>query len=411
MNPTKSAQLSASASSPWPVILLGLLALAMAMGVGRFAFTPMMPLMMRDGSLDAATGTEWAAVNYLGYLLGALSASWFARQLKLGLHIGLIGVALSTLGMMAADLSQPWVGGSLRLVAGVFSAWVMICASSWCLPELVRRGAGARAGLMYTGVGGGIAFTGLMTWLGGTQSAYWLWLELGVLASLGGAYALYLFWREAKRQAASVAQAPAPAASAAGNSGGNGAVVLCYAAFGFGYIVPATFLPTMARELVDNPLVFGLTWPVFGAAAALSVVLVSRLLGGWSRQRVWALGQSIMAFGTLLPLLQQSLLTLTGAALLVGGTFMITTMAGLQLARERMPANPTVLLARMTAGFAAGQIAGPLLVRLIGQHQLLGLDALGWAHLLATLLLALSAAWLWWGGKPAATARADKTES
>lgn len=397
----KSAATAAPSPSPWPVILLGLLALAMAMGVGRFAFTPMMPLMMRDGSLDAATGTEWAAINYLGYLLGALSASWFARHLKLGLHIGLIGVALSTLGMMAADLSQPWVGGGLRLAAGVFSAWVLICASGWCLPELVRRGAGARAGLMYTGVGSGIAFTGLMTWLGGTQTATWLWLELGVLASLGGAYALYLLWREAKLQATSVTQAPAPAAGDA-HGRGNAAVVLCYAAFGFGYIVPATFLPTMARELVDNPLVFGLTWPVFGAAAALSVVLVSRFLGGWSRQRVWALGQSIMAFGTLLPLLQQSLLTLTGAALLVGGTFMITTMAGLQLARERMPANPTVLLARMTAGFAAGQIAGPLLVRLIGQNQFAGLDALGWAHLLATLLLALSALWLWFGGKPAA---------
>ncbi len=130
MNPTKSAQLSASASSPWPVILLGLLALAMAMGVGRFAFTPMMPLMMRDGSLDAATGTEWAAVNYLGYLLGALSASWFARQLKLGLHIGLIGVALSTLGMMAADLSQPWVGGSLRR-AGAGSSGVRSGEQWW----------------------------------------------------------------------------------------------------------------------------------------------------------------------------------------------------------------------------------------------------------------------------------------
>ncbi len=110
-----------------------------------------------------------------------------------------------------------------------------------------------------------------------------------------------------------------------------------------------------------------------------------------------------MAVGTFLPLLQQSLWVLAGSAVLVGGTFMITTMAGLQLARERMPENPTALLARMTAGFAAGQIAGPLLVRLIGDSQIAGLDALSWASAAATVLLAASALWLWRGGNGSTT--------
>ena len=48
------------------------------MGIGRFAFTPLMPLMMRDGTLSAAAGAEWAAANYGGYLVGALTASWFS---------------------------------------------------------------------------------------------------------------------------------------------------------------------------------------------------------------------------------------------------------------------------------------------------------------------------------------------
>lgn len=385
--------------SPVPVIVLGLVALAMAMGVGRFAFTPMIPLMMRDGSLDAVTGTEWAAANYLGYLLGALSAARFARRLQLGLQLGLLGVAVTTLAMIGTGLEQAWVGALLRGAAGVFSAWVLVCASSWCLPELLRRGAGARSGLIYTGVGGGIAVTGLMTWLGGEQSANLLWLELGLLATAGAIYVLYLLRREAALVPPPAASAPAAAdAALASATGGNLGIVLCYSAFGFGYIVPATFLPMMARELVDNPLVFGLTWPVFGIAAALSVVVVSRWLGGWTRQRVWALGQAIMAFGTLLPLLLQNLWTLTGSAVLVGGTFMITTMAGLQLARERTPANPTALLARMTAGFAAGQIAGPLLVRLITGGGFSGDVALAWAHGLATVLLAVSAWWLWRSG-------------
>ncbi len=47
-------------------------------------------------------------------------------------------------------------------------------------------------------------------------------------------------------------------------------IALCYAAFGFGYIIPATFLPAMARRYVTDPTAFGLAWPIFGAAAALS---------------------------------------------------------------------------------------------------------------------------------------------
>src|SRR5262249_56809301 len=52
-------------------------------------------------------------------------------------------------------------------------------------------------------------------------------------------------------------------------------LVLCYGAFGFGYIIPATFVPAMARELVKDPLVFGWSWPIFGLAAALSTIVAA----------------------------------------------------------------------------------------------------------------------------------------
>ena len=78
----------------------------------------------------------------------------------------------------------------------------------------------------------------------------------------------------------------------AGVSGnGQAALVLCYGVFGFGYIVPATFLPAMARELASDPKVFGLTWPLFGLAAALSVAAVARWSKRVPRQRLWAAAQ------------------------------------------------------------------------------------------------------------------------
>ena len=48
---------------------------------------------------------------------------------------------------------------------------------------------------------------------------------------------------------------------------GSTGLVLCYGIFGFGYILPATYLPSLARSLVDDPRLFGMVWPVFGLAA------------------------------------------------------------------------------------------------------------------------------------------------
>jgi predicted MFS family arabinose efflux permease len=190
----------------------------------------------------------------------------------------------------------------------------------------------------------------------------------------------------ANSASASPAVSPSP--------GKQGALVFCYGSFGFGYIVPATFLPAMAREQIADPMVFGLVWPLFGAAAVLSVAAVARWLSNWTRRGVWTLAQGTMALGTAVILISQAMWALAMSAVLVGGTFMVATMAGLQLAREHAPDNPTPLLARMTVSFAIGQIAGPLLVRALGTDRIGGHDAFWWANAAATVLLAGTAVWL-----------------
>ncbi|MGZ5215203.1 MAG: YbfB/YjiJ family MFS transporter, partial [Caldimonas sp.] len=42
------------------------------MGVGRFAFTPILPMMLHDGVVDLPRASWLASTNYLGYLVGAL---------------------------------------------------------------------------------------------------------------------------------------------------------------------------------------------------------------------------------------------------------------------------------------------------------------------------------------------------
>ncbi|MEJ8826899.1 YbfB/YjiJ family MFS transporter [Variovorax humicola] len=77
--------------------------------------------------------------------------------------------------------------------------------------------------------------------------------------------------------------------------------VVCYGIMGFGYILPATFLPVLARTVVDDPRVFSLAWPIFGVTAALSTLLVARLLQGAKRLKNWATCQLLMGLGVCCP--------------------------------------------------------------------------------------------------------------
>ncbi len=57
------------------VALSGFIVLVVAMGIGRFAFTPQVPLMIRDGELTLTSAGLVAAINYLGYLLGVVGCN------------------------------------------------------------------------------------------------------------------------------------------------------------------------------------------------------------------------------------------------------------------------------------------------------------------------------------------------
>jgi MFS family permease len=365
-------------------------ALALAMGIGRFAFTPLLPLMVRDGALAPSAGAWLAASNYLGYLAGALVASRVGLSPAALMRASLAGIVASTAAMGALDGLVAWIG--LRFAAGVLSAWALVAVSAWALQHLAQARRADLSGLVYSGVGLGIAFAGLFC-LAGAQpgvSADRLWLWLGALSALAAALVSLCVGRGSEasvqpRSAAPVEQAP----------GRNAGLVICYGTLGFGYVLPATFLPVLAREVVDNPQVFGLAWPIFGIAAALSTVVAARHVVPANRLRVWAISHLVMAAGVILPSVWLAPVAIGIAALAVGSTFMVATMIGLQEARARAPHNPTSLLGALTAAFAVGQLAGPLVSGGLGLLQVGHRAALGYGLQVAAFALTVSALHLW----------------
>ena len=363
----------------------GLVALAVAMGIGRFAFTPIMPMMEADAGLSLRAAGWLAAANYLGYFLGALGAA--RLSLTQAVRGGLLLIAVATFAMGLTHVLALQL--LLRLVAGVASAWVLVHVSAWALTRLTELGRGAAGGTLYAGVGLGVAAAGLAVM--GAMHMHWhsdrAWQLFGGLSLL---VALAL-WRVFRGGAAPARTAGATASPRIHWNADKRRLLWCYGALGIGYIIPATYLPAMAHRYIGDPLVFGLAWPVFGAASALSTLIAARGLAHVNDRKLWAACYVLMATGSALPALWPGLAAILIAALLVGGTYMVVTMQGLREARRAAGAEATAFIAVMTAAFAIGQIAGPLLVSAVAQRP----HGFAASLLGAALVVLLAAQSLW----------------
>src|SRR5882672_2491231 len=390
---TCAPSVSSSTRKAVLVCSAAMISLAIAMGVGRFAFTPMFPLMVRDGLLNNENGTLLAASNYLGYALGAMLAGRIKTKPSLLLVFGLVSTAAVT-GAVGWT-SSVFVWALLRFFAGITSAWTLIAASAWGLAWLESLRREHLAGTIFAGVGLGIAAVGVFCAVTARfdVSASRIWVDSALLA---GIFALFPWIVSAQFPSAisnaDVATQQSTSSNPISNTFG---LVLCYSLSGFGYILPATYLPAEARQLVNDPNVFGWAWPIFGLAAALSTVFVSLGLKRANRLQVWAASHFLMAIGVLLPAVWRSIASISIAAVLVGGTFVVATMVAMQEARSRAEASATIVLARMTAGFALGQLLGPVIFGILGHLSANAPGALNHGLELASAALFLSAIYLW----------------
>ena len=356
---TSDIEHGSASISAWASALAALAALAVAMGVGRFAFTPILPMMQEDFALSVSEGGWLATANYLGYLVGSLSAIGMRIRPTAAIRAGLLVIGLSTAAMGLEQRFLLWV--VLRVAAGIASAWVLIFVSAWTLERLALLGRSDLGGTVYSGVGAGILAAGgaclvVMALHAGSADA---WLALGVV-SIAVTAAIWPLVKTGPSSDAAQAIAPPDLWSPDFRR-----FVLCYGAFGFGYIIPATFLPAMAKKIVEDPLLFGWAWPVFGAAAGVSTIFAARLKQAVSHRAVWIGGHLVMALGIVVPLAVPGLSGIMAAALLVGGTFMVVTMAGMEEARRVAGPHARALMAAMTSAFALGQILGPMIVSLL----------------------------------------------
>ena len=369
---------------PALLALAGLLSLAVGIGIGRFAYTPILPYMSAGLDLAKSEAGLIASANYLGYLVGALAAAW--RAVPGDARFWLLG-ALAVSGLSTGAMTFTTSLGAflvLRFVGGAAGALVMVLASSLVMDRLAAAGRDGWAAVMYAGVGSGIAISSLAVPAAASGDSDWQspWFFCGALCLALSIPVALLLPRP---------RAPAQTTQSARTDAGNGGLlrlIVAYGLVGFGYVITATFVADMVRaDPVLQPAEHWV-WLCVGLTAAPSVALWGWAGRRWGNERAFAIGCLVEAVGVALSVLGGGIWLILLAAGLLGGTFVGLTAIGLIEARHRSGGDPHRNLALMTSAWGLGQMVGPTLAGVL-------LDSLGSyvvPSLLATAALAVAAA-------------------
>ncbi len=390
--------MTATVFRPLPLVTGGIIALAAAIGIGRFVYTPILPPMAEGLELTKSQAGFIASANFLGYLLGALAAS--TPRLGGSPRTWLIAtLAISALTTAAMGLtSSLTLFLLLRFVGGMASAFVMVYASTLVLERLVASGRGDLAGLLYAGVGLGIAISAALVSGLLYAGSDWegLWLASGGLA-LAAVLAVFLLVPDRGGDSKAAA-----AGKASGNQRALVSLIAAYGLFGFGYVITATFLVAIVRDAPEIRPLEPLIWIIVGLAGAPSVIFWSKVANRIGIPQAFVIACVIEAVGVAASVLWISIVGFILAGILLGGTFMGITALGLIEARRLTSGDPRRILALMTAAFGFGQIVGPsfagVLFDISGSFLLPSMAAAG-ALLAAALLVGWANA-----GRPAAGA-------
>ncbi len=336
--------------------------LAVAMGLGRFAFTPMLPIMLHEGKLDLQEGGLLASLNYLGYFIGALSCASIRLRPVFMVRMALVATAALLLGMGLLHGFTVW--SVLRTIAGMASAWAFVFASGWGSRRLAESGAPALGGVIFTGPGIGIAATGLLGGAIGRWGSDAAWIGFGLVALA----LIAVIWRVFNDGAAVGAGKPtgqtppipaSVAESAAARSDARWLVGL-YGLAGFGYIITATFLPVIARQALPGSNWPDLFWPLFGVAVVPGVLIGARAPMHWDNRLLLAAGFLMQAIGVVLSVVWPTIGGFALGSLLLGLPFTAITLFAVREARRLHGNAAAGLIGYATASYGVGQIVGPL---------------------------------------------------
>ena len=365
-------------TSAWPLLWPGMATLVVVMGLGRFAYTPILPEMLQAQVLSLQASGWVAAANFSGYLAGALLATVVSSR-RWQQHLLSAALAASILLLAAMPLTTS-VGlwSVLRFVAGMASALGLIYVSAILFERLEQRGQSALKPWVYAGVSMGMASSSLVVLALPLEQTSWRWnwwvmAALALLVGLLAAWGLRRLRRLPSQPGAGPAQPVMQAPSLTQTQSKSLTqtqkqkqarafqVAACaYGLFGFAYVIHATYLPAMVRAAGYSQDAANWAWVLVGLMAIPGIAFWNRAAARFGLRKTIAACYAFEGLTALAPVFDASL----GAALVAafGLGAVLTPVSGLALTHGRALGlgQAARVVGIMTLCFSAGQILGPI---------------------------------------------------
>jgi predicted MFS family arabinose efflux permease len=346
------------------VLCAGIFSLILAVGVARFAYTPLLPLMQQQVDLGVAAAGWLAAINYAGYLSGALIASRISN-LVLKDQLYRIGMVLAIVSTLVMGLSTNMVVWALsRYVAGLTSAAAMLLGTGLIMNWLIRNNHRSEMGIHFSGIGLGIAgcagavmlFTHWLDW----REQWFAFTAVGCLLLVPA-----LGWL------------PPPDNSGLTKSGQKlqdkppsplylRVFMAAYFCAGFGYVVSVTFIVAIVNQLPGLAGWGNLAFLAIGIGAAPACIIWDLIARRSGDLNALILAAVLQIAGILLPVLLPGPWAAMLGALLFGGTFIGMVSLVLSMAGRYYPTMPAKMMGKMTLSYGVAQIMGPAITGMIG---------------------------------------------
>jgi MFS family permease len=351
---------------PWQVLTGGICGLVLTIGLARFAYTPLLPSLQTQTGLTDAVAGGLAAINYAGYMTGALAATWIDDvRWRHWLYSAGLWMALVTVGAMALTTWIPaWA--LIRYIGGLCGATGMLLGSGLILGWLMRQGRQPELGLYFIGLGLGIVVSAMGAWVLSLLWPAWSdqWLAFAV-------FGLIFFvpawkWRPPVPPPVVVTH-DAQSVTGLGSRRWTWTMLTSYFAAGWGFVISATFTVAIVER---EPALAGqgpLAWAMVGMAAMPAVFiwdLVARRVGD---KRALLLAFGLQTLSVMLPALSGELWAALAGAVGYGATFIGIVSMTLALVGRRAPNNPGKAMAKLTLSYGAAQMLAPVVAGYMAQ--------------------------------------------
>ncbi len=163
-------------------MLCGFMALFVGLGIGRFAYSPLIPSIINNHWMNLSHANTVASCLFWGYFLSLVILNRLFKKFD-SVKLIKISVLLVGISFFATSFNLGYMWFMVWfLIMGLNTGIIFIKAPTYILSFFNERDKGKASGLMFTGVGAGIVFSGLTSYLLVYLSLFTIWLIISAIS-------------------------------------------------------------------------------------------------------------------------------------------------------------------------------------------------------------------------------------